>query len=129
MRYLILSDIHSNLEALAAVAELAQGRYDRALCCGDLVGYGADPNATVDWVRANCAAAIRGNHDRACAGLEVLEWFKNEASIRSPHSHRGWSMLPIIRSRLREYVRNDSEETYARYLRRAEETAAAGLRR
>ena len=75
MRYLILSDLHANWEALEAVARAAKGSYDQALCCGDLVGYGADPNAVVDWVRANCAAAIRGNHDRACTGLEVLEWF------------------------------------------------------
>lgn len=75
MRYLILSDIHSNWEALQAVAGEARGGYDQALCCGDLVGYGGDPNAVVDWVRANCAVTIRGNHDRACAGLEELEWF------------------------------------------------------
>jgi predicted phosphodiesterase len=75
VRYLILSDLHANWEALEAVARAAKGSYGRALCCGDLVGYGADPNAVVDWVRANCEAAIRGNHDKACAGLEVLEWF------------------------------------------------------
>jgi predicted phosphodiesterase len=79
VRYLILSDIHSNLEALAAVAELAQGRYDRALCCGDLVGYGADPNEVVDWVRENCAVVVRGNHDRACTGSDDLGWFNPTA--------------------------------------------------
>ncbi len=46
-----------------------------ALCCGDLVGYGADPNAVVDWVRANCAAVIRGNHDRAWTAEMDLGWF------------------------------------------------------
>ncbi len=40
------------------------GRYDRILCLGDLVGYGADPNAIVDWARENVTAVIRGNHDR-----------------------------------------------------------------
>lgn len=75
MRYLILSDIHANREALRAVARAARGSYDQALCCGDLVGYGGDPNAVVDWVRANCALTIRGNHDRACAGDEALDWF------------------------------------------------------
>ena len=75
MRYLILSDLHANQEALDSVVREAHGRWDRALCCGDLVGYGADPNAVVDWVRANCAVVIRGNHDRAWLAEEDLGWF------------------------------------------------------
>ena len=75
MRYLIVSDLHANQEALNAVVRQAAGRYDRAICCGDLVGYGADPNPVTDWVRANCAVVVRGNHDRASAGLDDLEWF------------------------------------------------------
>ena len=39
------------------------------------MGYGADPNPVVDWVRDNCAAVVRGNHDRVCTGPEDLEWF------------------------------------------------------
>jgi predicted phosphodiesterase len=75
VRYLIVSDLHANLEALNAVVREAAGRYDRAICCGDLVGYGADPNPVTDWVRANCAVVVRGNHDRASSGLDDLEWF------------------------------------------------------
>lgn len=75
MRYLILSDLHANWEALDAVARDAAGTYDQAICCGDLVGYAADPNAVVEWVRANCTIVVRGNHDRACTGLDDLEWF------------------------------------------------------
>lgn len=75
MRYLIVSDLHANLEALEAVLRDADGRYDKAICCGDLVGYGADPNAIVEWVRANCALTVRGNHDKACTGIDDLEWF------------------------------------------------------
>ena len=75
MRYLIVSDLHANREALDAVVQHANDRYDQAICCGDLVGYGADPNAIVDWVRANCALTVRGNHDKACTGLDDLEWF------------------------------------------------------
>ncbi len=88
MRYLILSDIHSNGEALAAVAELARDRYDRALCCGDLVGYGADPNAVVDWVRENCAVIVRGNHDRACTGTDDLDWFNPTARAAAMWTRR-----------------------------------------
>ncbi len=75
MRYLILTDIHSNSEALAAVLDRASGAYDQVLCCGDIVGYGADPNPAADWVRTHCKTVIRGNHDKACAGGEDLEWF------------------------------------------------------
>ena len=44
MRFLILSDIHANWEALEAVLNSAAGRYDKIVCCGDLIGYGPDPN-------------------------------------------------------------------------------------
>ena len=75
MRYLVVSDLHSNWEALEAVLEDADGQYDRIVCCGDLAGYGPDPNRVLDWARANLHAVVRGNHDRACCGLEDLEWF------------------------------------------------------
>ena len=75
MRYLILSDIHANWEGLEAVEADAAGSFDQMLCCGDLVGYGADPNICVEWVRAHCAFVVRGNHDKACTGLDDLEWF------------------------------------------------------
>ena len=79
MRYLIISDIHANREALDAVLDSAAGKYDAIFCCGDVVGYGADPNYGVDWVRAHVKVTVRGNHDRACAGLEDLEWFNPAA--------------------------------------------------
>jgi len=75
VRYLIVSDLHSNWQALEAVVREAAGGYDQALCCGDLVGYGADPNLVVDWVRASCAVVVRGNHDKVSTGQEDLEWF------------------------------------------------------
>jgi predicted phosphodiesterase len=75
VRYLVVSDLHANWEALEAVFRDAEGMYDRAICCGDLVGYGADPDRVVEWVRAHCTTVVRGNHDRACTGLEDLEWF------------------------------------------------------
>ena len=75
MRYLIVSDIHSNWQALEAVLSHAEGRWDRALCCGDLVGYGADPNPVTDWVRNHSTHTVRGNHDKISLGSEDLEWF------------------------------------------------------
>jgi predicted phosphodiesterase len=81
VRYLILSDIHANWEALRAVLANAGSLYDRVVCCGDLVGYGADPDAVVQWVRSNVSSVVRGNHDKACAGLEDLEWFNPVARL------------------------------------------------
>ena len=75
MRYLILSDLHANWEALQAVLADAPLECDRILCCGDIVGYGADPDQVTEWVRAHVSNIVRGNHDKACAGLEDLEWF------------------------------------------------------
>ena len=83
MRYLILSDIHSNWEALEAVLKDAAGAYDTVLCCGDLVGYCADPNRVLDWCRANVKRIVRGNHDKVVAGLDGLEWFNPVAQAAS----------------------------------------------
>lgn len=76
MRYLVLSDIHGNLDALDAVLTALEGRYDEALVLGDLVGYGADPNGVVDRVRSlRPRAVIRGNHDKVAAGIDDGESF------------------------------------------------------
>ncbi len=86
-RYLILSDIHANWEGLQAVLESATGEYDQIICLGDLVGYGADPNAVTEWVRAHVTVVVRGNHDRASAGLEDLEWFNPVARRAAEWTH------------------------------------------
>jgi diadenosine tetraphosphatase ApaH/serine/threonine PP2A family protein phosphatase len=79
MRYLILSDIHANLEALDA-SLAAAGTWDHTLVLGDLIGYGADPNAVCDRIRAlHPATLIRGNHDKVGAGLATVEGFNHLA--------------------------------------------------
>jgi predicted phosphodiesterase len=81
MRYLILSDIHANCEALSAVlAHVRRKRWDKAIVLGDVVGYGANPNQAVDLVRAlKPLVAIRGNHDKVCSGVEDGEMFNRVA--------------------------------------------------
>lgn len=71
-RFLILSDIHANQEALEAVFRTVhRRRYDGVLCMGDLVGYGASPNQVVTRIRKlKGLVAVRGNHDKVCSGLE-----------------------------------------------------------
>jgi predicted phosphodiesterase len=82
MRYLILSDIHANIDAFEAVLEHAEGRWDRVLVLGDLVGYGAEPNLVVDRVRALAPdAIIRGNHDKAACGIDDGSQFNHVARM------------------------------------------------
>jgi len=81
MKYLVISDIHSNHEALSAVLSFIQRkRWDKAVVLGDLVGYGANPNQAVDRIRAlRPLMAIRGNHDKVCSGIENGELFNRVA--------------------------------------------------
>ena len=92
MRYLILSDIHGNLEALEAVLTAVDpASYDATLVLGDLVGYGADPNAVIERVRGlSPRATIRGNHDKVAAGVEDAEGFNTIA-----RSAVSWTMLEL----------------------------------
>jgi len=77
MRYLVISDIHANLEAFETVlAEARSIGYDKTLLLGDLVGYGGDPNAICERVRdLKPDALIRGNHDKVGSGVESPEGF------------------------------------------------------
>ena len=99
MRYLVLTDIHANLEALDACLADAKARgYDRALVLGDLVGYGADPNAVVERVQAlEPLAIVRGNHDKVACGLEQADGFNAVARSAArwtfetlTEEHRTW---------------------------------------
>ncbi|MDD5666967.1 MAG: metallophosphoesterase family protein, partial [Actinomycetota bacterium] len=100
MRFAVFSDIHSNLEGLQAVLEEAERRgVDALLCCGDIVGYGADPNACVGLVRETGARCIQGNHERGLRELdEGLEPNMNPVAMEALHftraalgdDHREW---------------------------------------
>jgi predicted phosphodiesterase len=78
MRYLILSDIHSNAEALSAVlARVRRKKFDRVVVLGDFVGYGANPNQVIDRIREirRKKVMIRGNHDKVVCGIESGDLF------------------------------------------------------
>ncbi len=98
MRYLILSDIHSNWEALSAVLrQVKRKRFDRIVVLGDLVGYGADPNRIVETVRRlKRKMIIRGNHDKVCSGLESGEMFNRIALQSAKWTNR--KLLPRHRT-------------------------------
>src|SRR5438093_13097913 len=101
MRYFILSDIHSNVEALkACIQRHKQAGYEGVLCWGDIVGYGPDPVEAIDVMRTLNAVTIRGNHDRVAAGLD-------EAAQFNPHARRAvyWTRA-VLPDPYREYLAN-----------------------
>lgn len=108
MRYLVISDIHANLQALEAVlADAAVARFDHVLCLGDLVGYGADPEAVVESIlQLTPLTVVRGNHDKVASGLEpawdfhdqarqAIEWTTSALSDRSLQVLRDLAPGPV----------------------------------
>lgn len=102
MKYLVISDIHANLEALEATLAGAPP-HDATLVLGDLVGYGADPNAVIECIRRlPHVTIIRGNHDKVGAGLDNVEAFNHlakhaimwTAAALTPDNHRWLAALP-----------------------------------
>lgn len=80
MRILLLSDIHSNLEALEACLAAAQ-EHDRVFNLGDVVGYGASPNEVTVRARSLGDVFVRGNHDKAVSGIDNVESFNPVAGL------------------------------------------------
>lgn len=106
MKIAIISDIHGNLEALEALTE----PYDELWVLGDLVNYGPDPAAVVDFVRANAAIVIRGNHDdavgfnrdpRCSAPYRAMadETMRFSLSALSPDQRSWLASLPLVANR------------------------------
>ncbi|MBI1849797.1 MAG: metallophosphoesterase family protein [Planctomycetes bacterium] len=85
MRYGIVSDLHGNLEALEAVLSHLSGLdVEKLVCLGDIVGYGADPCACIDRMRALDVSCVLGNHDAAVSNSINIDNFNSYAvsSIR-----------------------------------------------
>jgi predicted phosphodiesterase len=78
----VLSDLHANGDALAAVVrELGRRQPDRVFHLGDLVGYNAEPEICVRWAMANTAGGVAGNHDAVACGRATGENFHEAARI------------------------------------------------
>jgi diadenosine tetraphosphatase ApaH/serine/threonine PP2A family protein phosphatase len=93
MRALILSDIHANMQALAAVLAAAP-EHDIVWNLGDVVGYGASPNETIVCLKELNSIYVRGNHDRACCGLASLDDFNPVARQAAE-----WTQAQLSRTR------------------------------
>lgn len=89
MRFLVFSDIHGNLEAMAAVLAAAHAEFDSTLFLGDLVGYGPNPNECADLLclQPNLTAIV-GNHDVAALGEIDLDTFNPQAKVATAWTQR-----------------------------------------
>jgi predicted phosphodiesterase len=88
MRAAVLSDIHSNIQALEAVIAAADREgADELWCLGDIVGYGADPVACVDIIRSRFSIALCGNHDLAAIGSIPTDVFTQGAAVATRWTH------------------------------------------
>lgn len=82
MRVAIVSDIHGNRHAFEAVLdEIEASRCEEMWCLGDLVGYGAEPDACVELARRHAAICLAGNHDLCVRGALPLEEFSRGAAL------------------------------------------------
>jgi predicted phosphodiesterase len=82
MRVAICTDIHGNRQAFEAVIAAAEAAGCEELwCLGDLVGYGAEPDACVALARERCAICLAGNHDLAVIGKLDLDEFSRGAAL------------------------------------------------
>src|ERR1019366_4237049 len=82
MKVAIISDIHGNRQAFEAVLrDIVDASVAEVWCLGDLVGYGADPDACVDLARDNADVCLAGNHDLAVAGKIPLDDFSRGAAL------------------------------------------------
>jgi diadenosine tetraphosphatase ApaH/serine/threonine PP2A family protein phosphatase len=81
LRIAVLSDIHSNRQGLEAVlAAIEEAAVDEVWCLGDMVGYGADPDACTQLVRDRCSVCLVGNHDLAVLGALDTSTFSEAAA-------------------------------------------------
>jgi predicted phosphodiesterase len=108
MRVAIASDIHGNKQAFEAVIEAAETEGAEELwCLGDLVGYGAEPDACVALADAHCAICLAGNHDLAVVGVLSLDEFSRGAALAAYWTRE------VIRPQTREYLLSLSPQSRA----------------
>lgn len=103
MRYLVLSDMHGNSDALEAVLRrVRRKRFDAVLMLGDVVGYGAGPNQVIDALHdlPGRVHSVRGNHDKVVSGIENGDNFNSSALVAAR-----WTTARLTPANLR-YVRD-----------------------
>jgi len=112
MKIAIISDVHGNMEALAALPH----NFDELWVLGDLVNYGPDPGSVVDFIEANADVVVRGNHDHAIA-------FNEDPRCSKPFREMAHAMKQYTRS-----VLSHSQKQFLRELPLKYEREIEGLR-
>src|SRR3954453_17114393 len=108
MRVAIASDIHGNKQAFQAVIAAAEAEGAEELwCLGDLVGYGAEPDACVALADAHCTICLAGNHDLAVVEVLSLDDFSRGAALAAYWTRE------VIRPETREYLLSLSPKSSA----------------
>jgi len=109
MRFAILSDIHSNLEAFEAVLADARARQcTQFVCLGDVVGYNANPHECVERVREMDCPIVKGNHDEQASLIEssrdfnelaehAIEWTRDNLTEEDKEWLRGMRLQRQVR--------------------------------
>ncbi len=107
MRVAIISDIHSNLEALQAVLKnIRSTEVDEIYSLGDVVGYGADPAACLDLIQSACSIMLRGNHESALLdpsqtaemttnAAQAINWTRRQLTSRELGLMANWPMVRV----------------------------------
>ncbi len=89
MHIAILSDIHSNLQALQkALQAIDDLRIERIYCLGDIVGYGANPNECIELIRERTHHCVLGNHDLAAVDSTHASYFTPEGHAAAKWTNR-----------------------------------------
>ena len=92
-RFALISDIHSNIEALRAVLnDIRKRGIETIVCLGDVVGYGPDPKKCIDLVSKACVLTLMGNHDEA---VFYEPMFFNPVALRALHWTRDTLMTNV----------------------------------
>lgn len=125
MKYAILSDIHSNLEALQAVlAHTKQQNVTHYVCAGDIVGYGPNPRECLDLIRGLNCPVVMGNHDEYCASssdlagfnpmaAEAIKWTRDQLSPEHHEWLRSLKFKQVVESFTLVHATLDLPEKWA----------------
>ncbi len=133
MRYAIISDIHSNLEAFeAALSDMEARGVDDIVCLGDVVGYNANPNECISLINEKSIRTVMGNHDcrAACIkepigfnsrALDAILWTRNKVTPENIEFLKGLKMVRNVDDKF--FIVHGSVESYDEYIYTGEAAA------